>query len=130
MEVEYRGAPAADQNDLHAMCAKVTEMALADPFFLSYKNSTIGLAAVLHAARLLGGREPHASSSSCKAFLKVLQKSKIMLPTTCTKKHQQNPTTASTNTLADEKEKHDKKNQICGYELEVVYTRLEQLLCS
>ena len=43
-----------DQEDLEVTFAAMAELAAADDFFLKYKDSTIGLAAFLHAARITG----------------------------------------------------------------------------
>jgi Cyclin, N-terminal domain len=117
-----------DKDHLYAICVKITEMALADPSFLSFHNSTIGLAAVLHAVRLQEERSScatsvvAASSSSlrCKDLLEALQKSHVLSTTTAT---------SATATTVGEQERV-KKNQISGCELEVVYSRLEKLLLS
>jgi len=46
--------PTAPSAEMQMTYATITEIAVADPFFISYKPSLIGLAAVLHAARLDG----------------------------------------------------------------------------
>lgn len=46
--------PKVPSVDMQRTCATMTEMAVADPLFVSHKPSDVGLAAVLHAARLDG----------------------------------------------------------------------------
>ena len=43
--------------DMQMTCASMTDITVADPLFVSYKPSAIGLAVVLHAARLNGADE-------------------------------------------------------------------------